>query len=322
MSFLSFRYDALRSAPLAHGVTELPVRPAVGKLTRVQFLEAAYAAAAVPARPRGPAEVHQLAARGLAGSAQPLPHHDRIQRLFGRHGVGDVRAHVGGPAAEAAGAMDAAAYATGNAVAFARSPDLHTAAHEAAHVVQQRGGALPSGGVGEAGDAHERHADAVADRVVRGESCEDLLDAYAGGGPASGAVQHKLTFDDDHDVLEDALEAVLLRAPRDVRDAYQALAASEQLELIVQFAALDEGDFGDTTIAGQTIWLRIAEDMAPDEELEDDQAQGADDMFARVQDETEIQATLIHELVLHVIPALPTLQQGAAWEGDEDAEHG
>ncbi|HEY0195198.1 MAG TPA: DUF4157 domain-containing protein, partial [Kofleriaceae bacterium] len=46
------------------------------------------------------------------------------------------------------------------------------------------------------------------------------------------------------------------------------------------------------------------------------------DMFARVQDETEIQATLIHELVLHVIPALPTLQQGAAWEGDEDAEHG
>ena len=31
-------------------------------------------------------------------------------------------------------------------------------------------------GLGEVGDAHERHADAVADRVVRGESAEGLLD--------------------------------------------------------------------------------------------------------------------------------------------------
>mgnify|MGYP002064701929 CR=1 FL=1 len=32
--------------------------------------------------------------------------------------------------------MGAKAYATGNHVAFQQQPDLHTAAHEAAHVVQ------------------------------------------------------------------------------------------------------------------------------------------------------------------------------------------
>lgn len=31
-------------------------------------------------------------------------------------------------------------------------------------------------GVGRAGDAYEQHADAVADRVVKGENAEDLLD--------------------------------------------------------------------------------------------------------------------------------------------------
>ena len=70
--------------------------------------------------------------------------------------------------------MGAQAFATGNHVAFAGTPDLHTAAHEAAHVVQQRGGVHLKGGVGEAGDTYEQHADAVADKVVRGESAEAL----------------------------------------------------------------------------------------------------------------------------------------------------
>ncbi|MEO1271892.1 MAG: DUF4157 domain-containing protein, partial [Myxococcota bacterium] len=38
--------------------------------------------------------------------------------------------------------MGSLAYATGHTVAFKQSPDLHTAAHEAAHVVQQRAGAV------------------------------------------------------------------------------------------------------------------------------------------------------------------------------------
>src|SRR5262249_29982747 len=114
-----------------------------------------------------------------------------IQRLFGRHDIGDVKAHVGGPATVAADRMGATAYATGNSVAFRGEPDLHTAAHEAAHTVQQRSGVQFAGGVGRSGDVYERHADAVADAVVAGRSAEGLLDRFAGGGGGAAAVQKK-----------------------------------------------------------------------------------------------------------------------------------
>src|SRR5262249_8356100 len=54
------------------------------------------------------------------------------------------------------------------------------------------------GGVGAAGDAYERHADAVADRVVAGESAEDLLDqrAVSGASGTTQAVQCKEGKDD------------------------------------------------------------------------------------------------------------------------------
>jgi hypothetical protein len=83
-------------------------------------------------------------------------------------------------------AMGAQAFATGNHVAFASAPDLHTAAHEAAHVVQQRAGVQLKGGVGEVGDTYERHADAVADRVVAGESAQELLDHHAAASSTAG----------------------------------------------------------------------------------------------------------------------------------------
>jgi hypothetical protein len=96
-----------------------------------------------------------------------------------------VRAFVGGGAREASDRIGALAYATGDAVAFRDSPDLYTAAHEAAHIVQQRGGAMPRDGVSAVGDEHERHADAVAERVVRGQSAADLLGRYARPGAQS-----------------------------------------------------------------------------------------------------------------------------------------
>jgi hypothetical protein len=50
------------------------------------------------------------------------------------------------------------------------------------------------GDVGQEGDAHEQHADAVADAVVAGKSAEPLLDSYDGGSHDHGAAktQHKL----------------------------------------------------------------------------------------------------------------------------------
>jgi Domain of unknown function (DUF4157) len=142
-----------------------------------------------PAPGSDPAAVQEAAARGLAGPGQPLPHLEDVQRSFGHHDLGGVRAHVGGPAAEASRDMGASAYATGSDVAFSRAPDLHTAAHEAAHVVQQAAGVQLAEGVGDAGDRHERHADAVADLVVQGKSSEGLLEEYGADHAADHAVQ-------------------------------------------------------------------------------------------------------------------------------------
>src|SRR6266545_2566689 len=80
--------------------------------------------------------VQERGRRGVgAGYGSPIPFFDQIQASFGRHDVGKIEAHVGGDAAAAASDIGARAYATGNQVAFAAPPDLHTAAHEAAHVV-------------------------------------------------------------------------------------------------------------------------------------------------------------------------------------------
>lgn len=120
---------------------------------------------------------HEVAAQGLTGTGGPLPFLDRIQTSFGGHDVSTVRAHVGGVAAEASKALGAEAYATNESVAFQSSPSLYTAAHEAAHVIQQRAGVNLPDGMGRVGDPYEQHADAIAAKVVRGEPCEALLEA-------------------------------------------------------------------------------------------------------------------------------------------------
>ena len=141
------------------------------------------------------AQTHAIAAHGVAGAASPLPHGDEIQAAFGRHGITSVRSRIGGDATEASSALGARAYAVGDRIAFGSTPDLHTAAHEAAHVVQQRSGVALKDGVGQTGDVYERHADAVADAVVGGRSAEPLLDEMAGKGagaaPAIPALQRK-----------------------------------------------------------------------------------------------------------------------------------
>jgi len=154
----------------------------------VEPVQCERAAAASPV----PADTLSIAADGVTGSSSSLPHAEAIQRSFGHHDVSGVEAHVGGTAAKAADAIGASAYATGHHVAFKQAPDLHTAAHEAAHVVQQRGGVQLKGGVGESGDAYEQHADAVADKVVRGESAQALLDnAVTARGASAPSMQRQ-----------------------------------------------------------------------------------------------------------------------------------
>jgi hypothetical protein len=157
-------------------------------------------ATAAPAE--DPASVHAAATRGAATPATKLPCADQIQGAFGRHDISGIQAHLGADATASAREMGAQAYAMGNHVVLGDGADLHTVAHEAAHVIQQRGGVQLTGGVGAVGDRHEQHADEVADRVVQGRSAETLLDAYAPGAgkqalgrsapsPGGGAVQGK-----------------------------------------------------------------------------------------------------------------------------------
>ena len=134
------------------------------------------------------ASVHDHAARGIAGAGTRQPHADKIQDSFGRHDISNVTAHVGGVAARASDAIGAEAYALGTHTAYRREPDLHTAAHEATHAIQQRAGVQLAGGVGQAGDVYEQHADRVADLVVAGQSAEATLGEMAGDGASSSSL--------------------------------------------------------------------------------------------------------------------------------------
>ena len=153
-----------------------------------------------------PLAIHAAAVRGTIGGGGALPHLARIQSAFGGHDVSMVQAHTDARAAAAARAMGAEAFATGLHVAFASpAPSLHTAAHEAAHVVQQRAGVHLQGGVGAAGDPHERHADAVADAVVEGRSAEALLDRYAPPGDVPALQAKRVAIPSGTPIVQRAL---------------------------------------------------------------------------------------------------------------------
>lgn len=153
------------------------------------------------------ANVHAAAQRGTSGGGGSLPYLAQIQKSFGQHDVSGIKSHTGGKASEACESMGAEAYASGQDVAFKGQPDLHTAAHEAAHIVQQKAGVQLSGGVGKAGDPYEKNADEVADRVVQGKSAEDLLGGPTFGGAA--AVQRSVQMKGG---LLDKLKAFFLEA--------------------------------------------------------------------------------------------------------------
>jgi hypothetical protein len=134
--------------------------------------------------------VMEAAERGTGGVGAPYPFRAQIQSGFGRHDIGHLHAHTGSRAAAAARAIGARAFAYGDRVAFDGAPDLHTAAHEAAHVVQQRAGVQLKDDQGRPGDAFEQHADAVADRIVRRQSAEALLDTV--NASRAAAVQRRV----------------------------------------------------------------------------------------------------------------------------------
>jgi hypothetical protein len=132
------------------------------------------------AAPDAPDDIKAAAARGVQGAAAKLPHLERLQQAFGDHDLQGVKAVVGGPARAASAEIQAVAFATPERVGFAEAPDLFTAAHEAAHVIQQRHGQAPEGGVDAEHDALEQAADDVARAVVAGGSAESAIAQMVG----------------------------------------------------------------------------------------------------------------------------------------------
>jgi len=170
------------------GLTTDSVAPPGTSTVQLKALDAALLQFRANVLQRAEDDPHAKAAGGMAGSRSSLPHLQAIQRSFGRHDVSSVPAFRDAGAHAAAESLGAKAYATNGAVVLGRGgDDLHTVAHEAAHVVQQRGGIRLKSNMGKAGDRHEQHADAVADAVVQGRSAEGLLDRYVGPTGASGA---------------------------------------------------------------------------------------------------------------------------------------
>ena len=105
-----------------------------------------------------------------------LPHCHNIEHAFGPgYSLSGVRIIIGTQRTDAMARLGADALTVGEEIAFRGTPNLWLEAHEAAHVVQQRSGQLPPGGVGKRGDPFERHADQVADRVASQRSAANLL---------------------------------------------------------------------------------------------------------------------------------------------------
>lgn len=182
--------------PGADAVPSMPAPlPAAASSRPPPTLQMLFGLGPAPAAAEDPAHVHAAAARGTATPATQLPYADQIQRAFGRHDISRIQAHVGGDAAASAREMGAQAYANGNHIVLGGRTDLHTVAHEAAHVVQQRAGVHLTRGVGEQGDVYEQQADTVADLVVQGRSAQGVLDAMEGAGASvSAPVQRKISL--------------------------------------------------------------------------------------------------------------------------------
>lgn len=243
---------------------------------------------------RDPTAVRAAAERGAASPASALPYADKIQRLFGHHDISSIAAHTGPQAAASAGAIGAHAYAMGNHVVLRDPADLHTVAHEVAHVVQQRGGVQCSGGVGQSGDAYERHADLVADRVVQGQSAVDLLDNGPGSagstraardagspGHTAAPIQFTRTFSSDiTDPAKQLLERVLRSNPV-LWAMWQWIKNHDEIHLdIVKstgFASVD------AKLGEKAIKLKLHPDRATD-------------------DPAGMLETLSHEVTLHMLP--------------------
>jgi hypothetical protein len=127
-------------------------------------------------------KIHKIAAKGVQGTGNKLPHFDKIQLAFAKYDLSNVQAYTNENAVNASKEIDAKAYTTGNKIAFStNNPDVFTVAHEVAHVLQQRAGVQLNDGIGVAHDCYEMHANAVATQIAGDKPIKHLLPSSQNG---------------------------------------------------------------------------------------------------------------------------------------------
>jgi len=136
--------------------------------------------AAEPVSSPVPPVVHEV----LSSAGQPLDASTRafMEPRFARD-FQSVRIHTGTKASESAKAVRALAYTVGQDIVFAEGQyapgsyrGQHLLAHELVHTVQQAGASRgPIAGISQPGDATEREADQVAERVMRMEEPPHMM---------------------------------------------------------------------------------------------------------------------------------------------------
>lgn len=118
------------------------------------------------------ATVKATADAALRTAGTSVPFIDEIQPLMPNVDLSTVTAHVGDEAGAMAHGVGANAFTVGDHIVLPENPTKQTVAHELAHVVQQRNNVAVPGGVGTAGDSHEKHADEIATRVTAGKQVD------------------------------------------------------------------------------------------------------------------------------------------------------
>jgi hypothetical protein len=158
-------------------------------------------------------------------------------------------------------------------------------AHEAAHVIQQRGGVQLKGGVGAVGDAHEQHADAVADRVVAGQSAEALLDGTVSRSSGTvAAVQRK----------DNPGDAAILQDQANLKGTDVEIPALEGALLATRLEAVKRGLLSRASYDAGLALSRAMTQLQPavaakgtvDKDLQNKAANAAQQLFAALQHET------------------------------------
>lgn len=190
---------------------------------------------------------------GAGGRALDAATRGAMEARFA-HDFSRVRVHTGPEAAASARAVSALAYTVGNHIVFGDNQlksdhaGRRLLAHELAHVVQQggRGEGRPQAKlkVSQAGDLHERQADAAAERVMAGAQVGVLTPAAPSiqrDGPPAAAAKPE---EKPKEASEEITKGVEKLAEEALKNEAFKLKVLEPLKLRLKggFSALPTGD--------------------------------------------------------------------------------